>query len=123
MLELMLCVPSKYQMTNDMGELLLRQAITGTLLERCFNKPKWGFSVNIYSWWKNAIRDYAEKCIAESEIKELGGKWHRKLVDIMRRAIDPSRARWYAMGWTMLGLELWRKIFLDERGNEPAFSW
>ena len=124
LLELMLGVPSKYQMTNNVGKLLLRQAMTGILPERCFIKPKWGFSVDIYSWWKNAVRDYAEKYIPESEaLKELGGKWHQKLVDVMRQPLDPSRTRWYTMGWTMVGLELWHRIFVDGNGKEPTFSW
>jgi asparagine synthase (glutamine-hydrolysing) len=123
LLELMLGVPSKYQMTNNVGKLLLRQAMTGILPERCFIKPKWGFSVNVYSWWRNAVRDYAEKYIPESQIlKELGGNWHRKLVEVMRQPLDPSRTRWYAMGWTMLGLELWHRIFVDGNGREPTFS-
>jgi len=124
LLELMLGVPSKYQMTNNVGKLLLRQAMTGILPECCFTKPKWGFSVNVYSWWKNAVRDYAEKYIPESEaLKELGGKWHQKLVDVMRQPLDPSRTRWYTMGWTMVGLELWHRIFVDGNGKEPTFSW
>jgi asparagine synthase (glutamine-hydrolysing) len=124
LLELMLGVPSKYQMTNNVGKMLLRQAMTGILPERCFTKPKWGFSVNVYSWWKNAVRDYAEKYIPESEVlKELGGKWHQKLVDVMRQSLDPSRTRWYAMGWTMVGLEFWHRIFVDGDGREPTSSW
>jgi len=124
LLELMLGVPSRYQMTDNVGKLLLRQAMTGILPERCFTKPKWGFSVDIYSWWKNAVRDYAEKYIPESEVlKELGGKWHQKLVEVMRQPLDPSRTRWYAMGWTMLGLELWHRIFVDGDGKEPTLSW
>ena len=124
LLELMLGVPSKYQMTDNVGKLLLRQAMTGILPEHCFTKPKWGFSVDIYSWWKKAVRDYAMKYIPESEVlKGLAGKWHQKLVEVMRQPLDQSRTRWYAMGWTMLGLELWHRIFVDGDGKEPTFSW
>jgi len=124
LLELMLAVPGKYQMAGDTGKLLLRSAMKGILPERCFAKPKWGFSVDIYSWWRNAVREYAETYLPGSKVlKELTGGWHSKVLREMRSPMDPSRTRWYAMAWMMLGLELWHRIFLDEQPTEPKFAW
>lgn len=124
LLELMLGVPSRYQMTEDRGKLLLRSAMKGILPERCFMKPKWGFSVDIYSWWKNAVRDYAENRLPGSSfLREHAGGWYSKVLQKIRLPTDPSRTRWYAMAWTMTGLDLWHRMFIEEQGKEPIVSW
>jgi asparagine synthase (glutamine-hydrolysing) len=124
LLELMLGVHCKYQMNAHMGKLLLRSAMRGLLPERCFAKPKWGFSVDIYSWWRRAVREYAERYLPGSEVlKQLPGKWYPKVLRNMREPMDPSRRRWYAMAWTMLGLELWHRMFIEEEGKDPTLSW
>jgi asparagine synthase (glutamine-hydrolysing) len=124
LLQLMLGVPSKYQMTMSSGKLLLRSAMKGILPERCFAKPKWGFSIDVYSWWRSAVREYAERYLPESKIvKQLAGPWHQKVLQKIRLPTSPSRTRWYTMAWMMLGLDLWHRIFIDENGTEPGFSW
>jgi asparagine synthase (glutamine-hydrolysing) len=124
LLQLMLGVPYGYQMTMNSGKLLLRSAMKGILPERCFAKPKWGFSIDIYSWWKSAVREYAEKYLPESKVvKQLAGRWHQKVLQKTRLPTSPSRTRWYTMAWMMLGLDLWHRIFIDEQGKEPGFSW
>jgi asparagine synthase (glutamine-hydrolysing) len=124
LVQLMLPVRTRYQMTGDSGKLLLCSAMKGILPEACFVKPKWGFSIDIYSWWNRAIREYAEKYIPESRVlRDLTGEWYAKVLHNMRSPVDPSRTRWYAMAWTMLGLDLWHKMFLDEQIWEPPTSW
>lgn len=124
LLQLMLGVPCGYQMTMNSGKLLLRSAMKGILPERCFAKPKWGFSIDIYSWWKSAVREYAEKYLPESKVvKQFAGRWHQKVLQKTRLPMSPSRTRWYTMAWMMLGLDLWHRIFIDEHGEEPEFSW
>jgi len=124
LLQLMLGVPSKYQMAGDTGKLLLRQAMKGILPDSCFAKPKWGFSVDIYSWWSKALREYANKYLPESKfLSEMAGRRYRKVLRNIKSPPDPSRTRSYAMAWIMLGLQLWHQIFLDEHGREPTFSW
>jgi asparagine synthase (glutamine-hydrolysing) len=124
LLQLMLGVPCKYQMTGNTGKLLLRSAMRGILPGRCFTKPKWGFSLDIYSWWRRAVREYAERYLPGSEVlKQLAGKRYPKVLRNMREPMDPSRRRWYAMAWTMLGLELWHRMFIDGEAKEPTFSW
>jgi len=124
LVQLMLGVPGKYQMVGDTGKLLLRQAMRGILPDSCFGKPKWGFSIDIYSWWRDALREYAEKYLPESRVLEdMAGRWYHKVLRNIKSPTNPSRTRWYAMAWIMLGLQLWHRIFLDEEGAEPTFSW
>jgi asparagine synthase (glutamine-hydrolysing) len=117
LLQLMLGIPYKYQMTEITGKLLLREAMNGILPKRCFEKPKWGFSVDIYSWWRHGVREYAEAHLPESKVlKQQAGKWYSKVLENMKRPVDPSRNRWYAMAWTMLGVELWHEMFIEKKG-------
>jgi len=118
---LMLGVPIKYQMTSDTGKLLLRSAMKGILPESCFAKPKWGFSVDVYSWWKGALGEYAMKYLPESKtLTQIAARWYPKVLEKIQLPPDPSRTRWYAMAWTMLGLEYWNRMFIEERGKQPS---
>jgi asparagine synthase (glutamine-hydrolysing) len=117
LLQMMLGVPYKYQMTETTGKLLLREAMNGILPQRSFEKPKRGFSVDIYSWWKHGVKEYAESHLPESTVlREHAGKWYSRVLENMRRPVDPTRNRWYAMAWTMLGVELWHEMFIEKKG-------
>lgn len=120
LLELMLPVRYQNQMQGDTGKVLLRKAMKGMLPRRCFEKTKWGFSVDVYSWWRNSVRDYALQYLPTSSfLKEHAGRWHEQVVERIRLPADPTHTRWYSMAWVMLGLELWHRIFLDDGGKEP----
>ncbi|MGA2971366.1 MAG: asparagine synthase (glutamine-hydrolyzing) [Candidatus Bathyarchaeia archaeon] len=123
LLDLMLPVPYKYNATPSQGKLLLREAVKNILPPQCLAKPKWGFSVDVYSWWKRSVRDYALKRIPESKfLREATPNWHRKVSEKIAQPVDVQNSRWYSMAWIMLGLDVWADLFLNKQ-TPQSLPW
>ena len=123
LLDLMLPVPYKYNATPSQGKLLLREAVKDILPPQCLAKPKWGFSVDVYSWWKRSVRDYALKRIPESKfLREATPNWHRKVSEKIAQPVDVQNSRWYSMAWIMLGLDVWADLFLNKQ-TPQSLPW
>ncbi len=123
LLDLMLPVPYRYNATPSQGKLLLREAVKGILPPQCLAKPKWGFSVDVYSWWKRSVRDYALKRIPESKfLREATPNWHRKVSEKIAQPVDVQNSRWYSMAWIMLGLDVWADLFLNKQ-TPQSLPW
>jgi len=122
LLHLMLPVRYRHQMQGQIGKVLLREAMHGILPPQCFEKPKWGFSIDVYSWWRRGVRDYALEYIPVSSfLKKYAGEWYERVMHHIQQPTDPQRSRWYSMAWIMLGLEVWQRTFLQEQPKR--FSW
>ena len=123
LLDLMLPVPYKCNATPSQGKLLLREAVKDILPAQCLAKPKWGFSVDVYSWWKRSVRDYALKRIPDSKfLREATPNWHRKVSEKISQPVDVQNSRWYSMAWIMLGLDVWADLFLNKQ-TPQSLPW
>jgi asparagine synthase (glutamine-hydrolysing) len=122
LLDLLLPVRYEHQMRGQTGKLLLRSAVKDLLPARCLKKPKWGFSVNVYSWWKKGLADYVRREVPGSEfLKEHSGKMFEKVIDQIGKPDDEARTRWYAIAWTMLGLEAWRRMYATDEPPKQVY--
>ncbi|MGD0177130.1 MAG: asparagine synthase (glutamine-hydrolyzing) [Candidatus Bathyarchaeia archaeon] len=114
LLELMMPVAYRHNVNGTQGKRLLRAAVRDILPPRCLSKEKWGFSVNVFSWWKNSVREYAIKRIPDSNfLKANAPKWHDKITAKIQSTPEVRNSRWYSMAWIMLGLDYWSELFLE----------
>jgi asparagine synthase (glutamine-hydrolysing) len=95
------------------GKLLLRKAISGVLPEQSLRKQKWGFSVNIQSWFKGEVGELVRQILPESSVL---GTYFR--TDRIRKLIadttDSERdRRKQVLLWQLLGFHFWHRIFID----------
>jgi asparagine synthase (glutamine-hydrolysing) len=119
----MLAVPYAANLRAEEGKRLLREAVADVLPARCMQKPKWGFSVDVYSWWKKGVREYATKFVPESKfLKTIAPEWHEKVSRRIALPTDPGNTRWYQMAWIMLGMDVWARMFL-EADSPRVLSW
>jgi asparagine synthase (glutamine-hydrolysing) len=122
LLQLMLPVPYEYEASPNEGKRLLRAAVRDILPARCLKKPKWGFSVDVFSWWKRSVREFAVNRIPESRfLKEVAPKWHKLIVKKITQSPNVEDSRWYSMGWIMLGLDVWSDLFLKRQNPESVW--
>ena len=95
------------------GKLLLRKAISGTLPEESLRKQKWGFSVNVQSWFKGEVGELVRQILPDSEI--LDTYFHigrvRKLI-AETSDLEKDRRKQVLL-WQLLGFHFWHRIFID----------
>jgi asparagine synthase (glutamine-hydrolysing) len=117
-IDLLVRVPwrMKYE-PGAFGKLLLRKAVKDMLPEESLRKPKWGFSVNISSWFKGELGELVKQIVPESNV--LKQYFSRGAIEELLRTTDAAeeRRRNQALLWQLLGFHFWHRIFVD---NEPT---
>ena len=122
LLQLMLPVPYEYDASASEGKRLLREAVKDILPAECLTKPKWGFSVDVFSWWKRSVREFAIKRVPDSKfLKDVAPKWHERVVEKIAQPPTVNNSRWYSMAWIMLGLDVWSDLFLNRQSPESVW--
>ena len=94
------------------GKLLLRKAIHEILPEESLRKPKWGFSVNVYSWYQGELGEVARQVVSDSDVirRYFSTSFIRKL---LQRPLSADDRRLYVLFWQLLGFHLWHRIFIE----------
>jgi asparagine synthase (glutamine-hydrolysing) len=94
------------------GKQILRRALQGVLPESTFRKPKWGFSVNVYQWYKGELGELVRQVLPESDVvrKYFSSKVIEKL---LAEQVSERNRRHHVLLWQILGFHFWHKIFVE----------
>ena len=94
------------------GKQILRRALQGVLPESTFRKPKWGFSVNVYQWYKGELGELVRQILPESDVvrKYFSSKVIKKL---LAEQVSERNRRHHVLLWQILGFHFWHKIFVE----------
>ena len=102
------------------GKLILRKAIREILPQETLRKAKWGFSVNVYSWFKGELGELVRQILPESEV--LRKYFSPSVINkLLTRKPSPQDRRYHVLLWQLLGFHFWHKIFIDayEKASPP----
>jgi asparagine synthase (glutamine-hydrolysing) len=65
-MELVASMPAGLKLKGMTGKYIFKQALRPSLPPSVFNRPKMGFAIPLASWFRNGIRQYAEKYLLET---------------------------------------------------------
>jgi asparagine synthase (glutamine-hydrolysing) len=98
---------------------LLKKALRGVVPDQVLTKKKWGFTFDPVEQYKKDLRPMALEVLTPDRLRQ-SGVFN---VDFVQRVLDAKPRpglRWhYFLFWQMIGLELWREIFIE---GEPLRS-
>jgi len=122
--DLMAAVPwrLKYE-PGTYGKLLLRKVISKLLPEATLQKPKWGFSVNVQTWFNGELGELIRQVLPESDV--LPKYLNRRTVQsvLHRTTGDIVDGRFQVLLWQLLGFHFWHRIFIEsEDVRNPALE-
>ncbi len=101
---------------------LLKKALQGVLPEETLKKKKWGFTADPVEQYKKDLRSMAAELLTPERLRQ-GGIFNPRFVESLIDSPPHRRLRWhYFMLWQMIGLELWRELFLERSGSGPHVS-
>jgi asparagine synthase (glutamine-hydrolysing) len=111
--DLMTTVPwqMKY-LPGTHGKILLRQAVRDLLPKESLRKPKWGFSVDVSSWFKGELGELVRQILPESEVIKAYFK-HKNIQRLINRPFSTADRRYHVLLWQLLGFHFWHRIFID----------
>jgi asparagine synthase (glutamine-hydrolysing) len=119
--DLMMQVPWRLKyLEGTHGKLLLRKVLGRVLPEKSLRKPKWGFSVNVQSWYNGELGELIKQTLPESEVlpKYFDAKTVQKL--IARTCGKEGDRRYQVLLWQMLGFHFWHRIFIESERVDAA---
>ncbi len=92
---------------------LLKEALEDVLPAETLKKKKWGFTVDPVEQYKKDLRSMAADLLTPERLRD-GGIFNPRFVTTLIESRPHPRLRWhYFMLWQMIGLELWRELFLE----------
>ena len=91
---------------------VLKQALRGVLPDRVLDKKKWGFTFDPVEQYDKDLGTMARDLLTPARLAE-SGVFNPEFVRRVLAARPTPRLRWhYFMIWQMIGVELWRDIFV-----------
>jgi len=112
-------LPWQLKFNPGEGKLLLRQVMRDLLPEGSLQKPKWGFSVDVSTWYRGEVGELVRQIVPDSSVI---GEYFMKTQ--VQKLIDKSESqterRYQVLLWQLLGFHLWHRIFIDSDRPESA---
>jgi asparagine synthase (glutamine-hydrolysing) len=103
----------------DQGKLLLRRVVNDLLPKHSLRKPKWGFSVDVSTWYRGEVGELVSQIIPDSTV--INHYFSKTVVEkLMDRAASSTERRYQVLLWQLLGFHFWHRIFIDSERPEMA---
>lgn len=109
-------LPIQLKVRGGEGKYILRKAMSKILPHKILKKGKWGFSVDVYSWYKGEMGELAKQCLPNGVAASKGYVKRRYLERVLKQRPRPSLTRQYALLWILLLFEIWHRIYME--GND-----
>jgi asparagine synthase (glutamine-hydrolysing) len=98
---------------------LLKKSLAGVLPDEVLTKKKWGFTFDPVEQYRKDLRSMALDVLTPDRLRA-SGVFNTDFVQRVLQAKPHPRLRWhYFLLWQMIGVELWREIFV-ETGSSSA---
>ncbi|MEW5957100.1 MAG: asparagine synthase (glutamine-hydrolyzing) [Chloroflexota bacterium] len=106
-------IPSQLKLKGMATKYILKRALADWVPSEILHRSKHGFGVPVGRWFRTSWRDYMQETLLSKRARQRGYFSEPGL----RRLIDQHLAGQRDFGhalWTLLTLELWHQIFIDE---------
>jgi asparagine synthase (glutamine-hydrolysing) len=107
-------LPADLKVRGRTTKYLLRRAVRGLLPPEVIARPKQGFGVPLDRWFRGPLEPMLPDVLLDPRTLRRG--YFREAV--VRRLLDEHRRGvrgWHAELWSLLVLELWHRMFVDDR--------
>jgi len=117
-------LPPKLKRRGDIEKYVFKKAVEDKLPGPVVYRKKAGMGVPLNQWFRRtALRDYTFDLLTSRSAIERGyfdPAFVRRLLrgNMPRKAIGQDRSG--ELLWMLLAVELWHKVFIDQRGLEPC---
>jgi asparagine synthase (glutamine-hydrolysing) len=107
-------LPSDFKLRGSTTKYILKKAVRDLVPADIIDRPKKGFGVPLDHWFKNELRAMSGDLLLDGRLDQRGyfkpGAVRRLLEEHWRGA-----ATWHNHLWSVLMLESWHRMFIDER--------
>jgi asparagine synthase (glutamine-hydrolysing) len=112
-------LPSTIKLRHDDTKYVFKEAVRGLLPADTIDRPKKGFSVPLERWFRHELRELSGDLLLDGRLAARG--YFR--TPLVRRMVEEhwrGEGRWHNQLWSLLMLESWHRMFIDERASADA---
>jgi asparagine synthase (glutamine-hydrolysing) len=107
-------LPSHLKLRGHTTKYIFKRAVRPFLPSDIIDRPKKGFGVPLQHWFRGELRELSGDLLLDGRLARRG--YFRR--DALRRMLDEhwrGVASWENQLWSVLMLESWHRMFIDER--------
>jgi asparagine synthase (glutamine-hydrolysing) len=107
-------IPAELKLKGLTTKYILKEALRGILPDEVLFREKMGFGVPLDHWFRNDLKDMTYDILLSDRAVQRG--YLKK--EAVRRILDEhvsNRWNWQNQIWNLLMLELWQRMFIDQR--------
>jgi len=112
LIESVLAIPADVRSQQNNPKYLLKKVIGRLMPSELFDRPKGGFSLPYGKWLRNELRDLVYDCLSTKQIKERCYFNSSAIAQMVNEHMSGKMNHTYRI-WTLLMMELWHRIYLD----------
>ena len=107
-------LPSSMKLRGTIKKYIFKRAVRELVPPEIIDRPKMGFGVPLDRWFRHDLREMAYDILLSP--RTLGRGYFRR--EVVQRLLDEHTRgvrAWHYQLWNLLMLELWHRMFIDDR--------
>jgi asparagine synthase (glutamine-hydrolysing) len=104
-------LPVEFKYSKGVSKYLLRKVLYKYIPKNLIDRPKQGFGVPIYDWFKNDLKELYKEYLNYDRIKQ-GGIFNPKEVNRLLKAYFENKGVNHNKLWLLFIFELWREKWM-----------
>ena len=121
LMEVVAGIPSHFKLKGSISKFILKKTFSDFLPEAVLKRKKMGFGVPISRWIKNELRDYVYEVLLDRKTLNRG-YFKKEGIERLLEEHIASRYDHSAKIWALLFLEIWFRIFMDQKGDSISYE-
>jgi asparagine synthase (glutamine-hydrolysing) len=121
LMEFAASLPSALKLKGGVKKYILKMAAAPYLPREIIDRPKMGFGVPLESWFRTDLKELAFDTLLSTRMRDRGYFRQAFVRRLLEEHVRGTRS-WHYQLWNLLMLELWHRVFIDQRptGFESA---
>ncbi len=104
-------LPQNMKIRGREGKWILRQILYRYIPRHLLDQPKMGFTVPIGAWLRGPLREWAEDCLSEDQLKKQGYYNPEPIRKAWQDHLDGRINNGYRL-WSILMFQMWREEWM-----------
>ncbi|MDA1000285.1 MAG: asparagine synthase C-terminal domain-containing protein [bacterium] len=111
-------MPLSWKVSGRRGKKILEEALSGTIPEEIFRRPRQGFSVPMDRWLREELKETAAEHLAPGRV----ARWYianPEAIEYLHRRHTAGRADWGLPLWAWTTFSMWYAQFVEGKDAPP----
>jgi asparagine synthase (glutamine-hydrolysing) len=114
LMEFCASLPSHMKLRGRVKKYIFKRAVRDLLPPEIVDRPKMGFGVPLDHWFRRELRDMAYDLLTGPRARARGYFRPETVERLLGEHVQGGRS-WHYQLWNLLMLELWHRMFIDDR--------